>query len=113
MKTDAAATRIRAMRMAAQPALSQQALADRAGIERWKIANIESGRRRVSSYDVAVIAQALGTDPNGLLGVAAPTRMYRAKDTESPAIQDAMGRFEEFVETSLRLDALRRFYEPA
>jgi transcriptional regulator with XRE-family HTH domain len=107
MDADPVASRIKALRE--ERKLSQETLSDMAGLERWKLASIESGRRRVTSLEVVLFAEALETDTDELLGVSRPARMYRTKTLDSPAVQQGLARFENYVETSLRLRSLERF----
>lgn len=51
----------------AQQALSQEALADAAGIDRSHMGKIERGERNVTFLNIARIAQALGCKPSDLL----------------------------------------------
>jgi transcriptional regulator with XRE-family HTH domain len=59
--------------------LTQREVAERAGIGRPTLANIEKGRQRVLYHQFLDIADALGSDPRELL--PAPTR-------PSPALED-------------------------
>lgn len=56
---------IRTLREAA--GLSQEALADAAGIDRSHMSRIERGKRNVSFLNICRIAEALGTPPSALL----------------------------------------------
>ena len=47
--------------------ISQEELADRAGIHRNYISQIEGGKRNVSFYNVVRIARALRVSPSGLI----------------------------------------------
>lgn len=51
----------------AQQALSQEALADAAGIDRSHMGKIERGERNVTFLNIARIASALGCKPSDLL----------------------------------------------
>ena len=57
--------RIRALRE--EMTISQEELADRAGIHRNYISQIEGGKRNVSFYNVVKIARALRVSPSGLI----------------------------------------------
>jgi transcriptional regulator with XRE-family HTH domain len=48
--------------------VSQEDLADRLGVSRDVIANIEGGRRKIEVSDLIMIARALGVDPVELFG---------------------------------------------
>lgn len=47
--------------------LTQQELADKIGLSRDQVANMESGRREVSVSDLIMMSKALGLDPRVLL----------------------------------------------
>jgi transcriptional regulator with XRE-family HTH domain len=53
--------------------LSQEALADRAGLHRTYISSIERGQRNVSLENIFVLARALGVQPAELLKPIKPT----------------------------------------
>ena len=46
--------------------MSQEALADKLGVSRDVVANIEAGRRRVEVSDLILIGRALDVDPEVL-----------------------------------------------
>ena len=48
--------------------VSQEMLADRLGVSRDVVANIEAGRRKIEVSDLIMIARALGVDPVDLFG---------------------------------------------
>ena len=48
-------------------ALTQQALADRIGLSRTSVTNIESGRQHVSLHMLFALANAVGVSPSDLL----------------------------------------------
>jgi transcriptional regulator with XRE-family HTH domain len=54
-------------RLRVSAGLSQEALADRAGLHRTYISSIERGERNVSIENIFGIAKALGVDPCELL----------------------------------------------
>lgn len=107
MEADPVAARIKALRT--ERKISQETLAEETGIERWKLASMESGRRRVSSHEVALFAEALDVEPAELLRAGTPVRLYRLSDMDSLAVREAMAEFDHFVSTSLRLERLERF----
>ena len=47
--------------------LSQEGLADRAGLHRTYISSVERGQRNISLQNIYVVAEALGVDPADLL----------------------------------------------
>lgn len=47
--------------------ITQQELADRVGMSRGSIANIETGRQRILLHDVETFARALGSTPKALM----------------------------------------------
>lgn len=47
--------------------LTQDEISKRVGLERTSIANIESGRQRLSLEDIEVFSSALGTSPKNLI----------------------------------------------
>ncbi|MDD9981137.1 MAG: helix-turn-helix transcriptional regulator [Gammaproteobacteria bacterium] len=54
-------------RLRTSAGISQEELADRAGLHRTYISSIERARRNVSLENIFLIAHALGTTPAGLL----------------------------------------------
>lgn len=101
--------RLRKLRQAAQ--LTQQALSEASGLERDKIAKIETGTRRASGTDVVYLAEALGVAPQELVHQESPVAKYRGSgDLESPAGKAMERWFADYVDDSLFLDrALRRY----
>jgi transcriptional regulator with XRE-family HTH domain len=59
------AANVRRLRLSA--GLSQEALADRAGLHRTYISSIERGERNVALENIVGIAKALGVEPRDLL----------------------------------------------
>jgi transcriptional regulator with XRE-family HTH domain len=57
--------RIRELRQA--KGISQEALADKAGLDRTYISSIERGKRNVSLLNIELLAKALGVKPHQLL----------------------------------------------
>jgi transcriptional regulator with XRE-family HTH domain len=47
--------------------ITQQELAERTGMSRGSIANIETGRQRILLHDVETLARALGSSPKALM----------------------------------------------
>ena len=47
--------------------ISQEELADRAGLHRTYISSVECGRRNISLENIFLLAEALGRDPRDLL----------------------------------------------
>jgi transcriptional regulator with XRE-family HTH domain len=107
MVADPVAARIKELRE--NQRLSQEDLSDRAGLARWKLASIETGRRRVSSTEVVLFAEALGTNADDLLGMGVAARHYRTNDLGSPAVRAGLDRFDAYISASLRLRDLERF----
>ena len=59
------AANVKRLRLSA--GLSQEALADRAGLHRTYISSVERGLRNVTLQSIFVLADALGVDPRDLL----------------------------------------------
>ena len=60
-------------RLRTSAGLSQEELADRAGLHRTYISSIERGQRNVSLENIFVLAKALGAQPGELLKSIEPT----------------------------------------
>lgn len=99
--------------------LTQQALADRSGIDREKIAKIEIGTRRMSATDAAYLAQGLGVRADDL--VARPRQVVHWRAIEpgsapasvaaaSPSIARVGAWFEDFVDDALYLERRAQRY---
>ncbi|HEY5181428.1 MAG TPA: helix-turn-helix transcriptional regulator [Dermatophilaceae bacterium] len=90
--------------------LTQQQLADWSGIEREKIAKIETDRRRMSATDAAYLAQALGVRAQDLIerprhAVHWRTSEPLAADGErSASVKRVEEWFDAFVEDALYLE---------
>lgn len=84
--------------------LTQQALADRSGIERDKIAKIETDVRRLTGTEAIYLADAIGISADQLLGRREPTIQYRAADEHSAQVREIADWFRRFVEDALFLD---------
>ena len=67
--------------------LTQREVAERAGVGRPTLANIEKGRQRVLYHQMLDLARALGVDPRGLLPVPelSSPALGRLDDLQSPA----------------------------
>lgn len=61
------ATNVRRIRLAT--GLSQEGLADRAGLHRTYISSLERGQRNVSVQNIFLLADALGVSPAELLSI--------------------------------------------
>jgi transcriptional regulator with XRE-family HTH domain len=91
--------RIRAER--AKLGYTQLELAERTGIERSKIAKIESGIRGVRSEEAAGLAAALNLDAAELL---VPAELVRMRvNVDQPSTEQAIAWFERCVDNSLFL----------
>lgn len=98
--------------------LTQQELADRSGINREKIAKIETGARRMSATDAAYLSDGLGVRVDEL--VARPRAAVAWRLGASPAGADAPATaasvdrvgawFEDFVEDALYLERRAKRY---
>lgn len=86
---------------------TQQQLADAAGIDRDKIGKIETGVRKVNSTDLVLISQAFQIPVQELLMPSAAVVMRRGNVTTAAA-EDAIARFNRYVEDSLLTRGLER-----
>jgi transcriptional regulator with XRE-family HTH domain len=109
--------RLKALR--SDQGLTQQALADRSGIDREKIAKIEVGSRRMSATDAAYLAHGLGVRADDL--VARPRQAVHWRTSEpapgavigtatSPSIARVGEWFEDFVDDALYLERRAQRY---
>ena len=64
------ATNVRRIRVAT--GLSQEGLADRAGLHRTYISSLERGQRNVSVQNIFLLAEALGVPPADLVSAPPP-----------------------------------------
>jgi len=78
--------------------LTQEELAQKTGIDRDKLAKIETGDRKVQATEAMTLANALGMAPEALL--REPCVRYRLNRAK-PANQEAIRWFERRVESSL------------
>jgi transcriptional regulator with XRE-family HTH domain len=78
--------------------LTQQGLADQSGIDREKIAKIETGGRRMSATDAAYLSQALGVRMDDLVGRPRSGARFRLSDpTKESQAQAVADWFEDYV----------------
>ncbi len=87
--------------------LSQSEVARRAGLSRVAISEIESGRRKVSSLELASLARLFGRDPQYFLGpesqdteLGAPatvTHLARTAQELTPQDQEQLLRFAQYL----------------
>jgi transcriptional regulator with XRE-family HTH domain len=64
--------RIRELRLAREPKMSQQTLAKHVGLSRVSIVNIENGRHRIQIHQLIELARALGVLPQEFFPAASP-----------------------------------------
>lgn len=84
--------------------LTQQALADLSGIERDKLAKIETGGRRMTGTEAVFLAEALEMATDDLLGRTRAMVQYRlSADANDPIVAQTVDWFREFVEDDLFL----------
>jgi len=84
-------------------------LSDRAGIDRDKIAKIETGTRRMTGTDVVYLAEALGVTPRQLVGPPADRSRFRGPvDPMAPDVQAVSEWFDDYIEDALFLDRTAR-----
>lgn len=82
--------------------LSQDQVAKALDLPRAAVSAFETGRRKVSSVELARLAKLYGTTPDRLLGSEAPvdertTRLFRATKNLSDHDKDQVLRFVEFL----------------
>lgn len=58
-------------RLRTEAGLSQEELADRAGLHRTYVSSVEGGHRNVTLENIFALAEALGTTPSALVRVPA------------------------------------------
>jgi transcriptional regulator with XRE-family HTH domain len=95
--------------------LTQQQLADRSGIDREKIAKIETGARRMSATDAAYLAQGLGVRADDLIGRPRADVRWRLepahrRDAEQAELTTVARWFEDFVDDASYLERRARRY---
>ena len=82
--------------------LTQQELADLTGIERDKIAKIETGTRRMTGTEVLFVAEALGVAPRSLVGPPVHRGRFRGPvDVDSEDAASVSEWFDDFIEDVL------------
>jgi transcriptional regulator with XRE-family HTH domain len=85
--------------------LTQQELAFRSGINREKIAKIETGTRRMSATDAAYLSLALGVRTDDLVGRPGPRARFRLSDpAQETQAQVVAEWFEDYVKDVFFLD---------
>ena len=102
------AARIRALRD--QHGWNQADLAEAAGhgLDRVKITKIEGGTRKLSSTELAAIAEALHVRTDELLQPEPAVTAYRAEDADSPAAREATEWFDAFIRDYRRMQRMDR-----
>lgn len=84
---------------------TQQDLSDASGIDRDKIAKIETGARRVSGTDALYLADALGVATDELLGRITSVTRYRREASGSDTEDERLAAwFDDYIEDSLFLE---------
>ena len=91
--------------------LTQRDLAKHIGRDRWSVARLEKGERNVSAFELAQIAEALGTTPAHLLGrsthVASMAVAHRVDAAVVPEhLRAAQARARRFFELDALLDQI-------
>jgi transcriptional regulator with XRE-family HTH domain len=86
-------------------ALTQQQLAFQSGIDREKIAKIETGVRRMSAADAAYLSQALHVSTDALVGRPASRAHFRLSDPAQEGQAQVVAEwFEDFVKDAFFLE---------
>lgn len=87
--------------------LEQEDVAVRLGIDRRSVDRIERGQRRLSAWELAVLAEVLRVEPGLIMGRDEPAAvMLRAAGANEAAIGDALAAFEVVVREVLGARAL-------
>ena len=87
--------------------ITQQELSDRSGVDREKIAKIETGTRRMSATDAAFLAQGLGVRADALVARPRPLVRWRMADSSGPAaasVRQVGEWFDDFVDDALYVE---------
>lgn len=101
--------RLKAVR--AEQKVTQQDLADRSGIDREKIAKIETGARRMSATDAAYLAQGLGIRADDLIArPREPIRWRLAMPGQDVACNRVRDWFDDFIDDALFLERRAQRY---
>ncbi len=79
---------IRTRRQALRPRLTQEALAQRVGMSRASLANIETGRQNVLVHQLYALAEALGLQPGDFLPATSQTGMAEEPNDFLPSNLD-------------------------
>jgi Zn-dependent peptidase ImmA (M78 family) len=86
--------------------MSQQALAEIVGMDPTALSKVLSGRRRLSSLELGLVADATGVPVDELLSLRGRGRgsfAARAQPNETPAVDEALLRLNDFLETDALL----------
>lgn len=95
--------RLRAVRT--EQKLTQQELAELSGIDREKIAKIETGTRRMSATDAAYLAQGLAIRADDLVGrPRGPIRWRSAAPANEEVVDAVADWFHDFIDDALYLE---------
>ena len=93
--------------------LTQEELAAQSGIDRGKIAKIETDKRRMTATDAAYLARGLGVRVNDLVGQPQPSMHFRkaaSTDETQADVERVAAWFADFVEDALYLERRARRY---
>jgi transcriptional regulator with XRE-family HTH domain len=90
--------------------LTQEELAGRSGIDRDKIAKIETGARRMSATDAAYLAQGLGVRSDDLV-MRPQAQVHWRVSGSSPNSGRVSAWFEDFVDDALYVERRLKRYE--
>src|SRR5436190_1996889 len=95
----------RVRRAILESGLTQQAMAEIAGMDPTALSKVLSGRRRLSALEFALIAEATGLSVGELLGSesAAERIAARAQPKANPAVSEALSRVKDLLEIDVLL----------